>query len=97
MKRSDIAYHQPVSSNITKDDFTEGWKVMKEKPTSASKTGLHFGHLKASALHPQLADFESSISHLPFYTGYAPSPCKEGTIVMIKSVLGSTTSNPYGP
>ena len=88
MKRSDRAFQQPVSSSISKGDFIEGWKVMKERTTSASKTGLHFGHLKASALHPQLADFESSISHLPFYTGYAPSTWKEGTIVMIKKRIG---------
>ena len=88
MKKSPRANSIPVTSNISKEDFIEGWKNMKETTSAASKQGLHFGHLKASALHPELAVFESSISHLPFHTGYAPKSWKEGTIVMIKKRIG---------
>ena len=88
MKRSDRANQHKVTNHISKEDYIDGWKLMKESTSSASTNGLHFGHMKASAMDPVLADFESSISQLPFSTGYAPSPWKEGTIVMIKKRIG---------
>ena len=88
MQRSERANQHYVTSNVTKDDFVQGWKLLKETTSAASKQGLHFGHLKASALHPEPSEFESSISHLPFHTGYAPAMRKEGTIVMIKKRIG---------
>ena len=88
MQRSERANQHSVTSNVTKDDFVQGWKLLKETTSAASKQGLHFGHLKASALHPELSEFESSISHLPFHTGYAPATWKEGTIVIIKKRIG---------
>ena len=64
---------------------------MKESTSAASKTGLHFGHLKASATNPILSEFESSISHVPFWTGYVPEQWKEGIIIMIKKKIGLNT------
>ena len=53
-------------------DYTDGWKVMREKTSSASRNGLHFGHMKACTFNSDLAEFESSILHIPYATGYAP-------------------------
>ena len=44
--------------------------------------------MKACASDPVLSEFESSVSHIPFTTGYAPTPWKEGIIVMIKKKAG---------
>ena len=60
----------------------------ERKTTSASKTGLHFGHLKACAQNSLLTEFESSIAHIPYVSGYTPQQWKEGTIVMIKKREG---------
>ena len=61
---------------------------MKET-TSAGKSGVHFGNLIACAEDEQLAQFESSVSQIPFLTGYSPTLWKEGTIVMIKKKAGN--------
>ena len=61
---------------------------MKESTSSASKTGLNFGNLKACSHDHLLSEFESSISHVPFVSGYTPQQWKEGTIVMIKKRAG---------
>ena len=70
---------------------------MKEKTTSASKTGLHFGHLKACAQNSLLTEFESSIAHIPYVSGYTPQQWKEGTIVMIKKREGLNNIKTYAP
>jgi len=44
---------------------------MREK-TFTSLTGVHFRYIKAYALSPKLVDFEATISHIPFCTGYSP-------------------------
>lgn len=53
------------------ENYVSGWKKMKEK-TSAGISGIHFGHMKACALDPDLAAFEASLSHLPYASGYSP-------------------------
>ena len=46
--------NNPQTKQISSEDFKAGWKAMKEKTSSASKTGLHFGHMKACAMDDQL-------------------------------------------
>lgn len=70
-------------SYFSKDNFQSGWKKMREH-TSAGISGLHFGHLKACAMNDFISQFESSLSHLPFHTGYAPIDWQYGVNVMIQ-------------
>ena len=55
---------------------------------SASKTDLHFGHIKACASNTLLTAFESSIAHIPYVSGYTSQQWKEGAILMIKKRAG---------
>lgn len=68
---------------INKGDFQQGWKKMKER-TSSGKSGLHFGHLKTCTYSSFLSEFESSIAHIPFITGYSPHDWQTGINVMIQ-------------
>ena len=91
LQRNPTATSSQFQHSLSSDDFRNGWNKIKETTSSASKTGLHFGHLKACASNPLLAEFESSISHIPFTTGYVPTQWKEGLIVMIKKKAGLNT------
>jgi hypothetical protein len=67
---------------ITTEAFKEGWRKMKET-TSAGKSGMHFGHMKACTQSDQVADFEATMTHIPYVTGYSPLRWKSGVDVMI--------------
>ena len=73
----------PPESIMTTQDFIQGWKKMKE-PTSSGKSGLHFGHLKACTFSPLLSNFEATLAHIPYTTGYVPNAWKQGVCCMIK-------------
>ena len=83
LKKATIKFPAPEAV-ITKKIFQEGWKVMKEATSAGSITGLHFGHLKACATDSFLSEFESSISHVPYATGYTPKSWQFGINVMLK-------------
>ena len=83
LKKAELIYPAP-SATLTKKIFQEGWKVMKETTSAGSITGLHFGHLKACASDQFLSEFESSISHIPYSTGYTPKSWQYGVNVMLK-------------
>ena len=72
-----------IALNVSPDDFSNGWKKMNEF-TSSGISGMHFGHMKACASSPFLTEFESSISQIPFATGYSPQQWQQGVIVMIQ-------------
>ena len=44
---------------------------MKERTTTGSAF-LHFGHFKAGVRDPVIADFEATMAHIPYATGYSP-------------------------
>jgi hypothetical protein len=73
----------PPTASITKATFQSGWKKMKES-TSSGISGLHFGHMKACAMRDFTSNFESSLSHIPYNTGYAPLAWSYGIDVMIQ-------------
>ena len=73
----------PPSSIMSTQDFVQGWKKMKEQ-TSSGISGLHFGHLKACTFSTMLSNFEATLSHIPFTTGYVPNGWKKGVCCMIK-------------
>jgi len=47
-----------IPSDISQHHWSRRWRKAKED-TSSSVSGLHFGHYKASALHPELAKFHA--------------------------------------
>jgi hypothetical protein len=79
----------PPSASIGTSAFQEGWKKMKEA-TSAGISGLHFGHLKTCAMNQFSSQFEASLSHIPFTSGYVPNDWKYGVDVMIQKKRKST-------
>ena len=82
-KRIDPLSVPPPESIMSTQDFIEGWKKMREQ-TSSGKSGLHFGHMKACTFSPTLSNFEATISHIPYTTGYVPNDWKKGVCCMIK-------------
>ena len=74
----------PPPNIMTTPSFTDGWKKMKEATSAASITGIHFGHLKSASLDPHLADFEATIAHIPYSTGYNPVQWQHSVCCMIK-------------
>ena len=87
LKRHPMIQDTAVHGGVTSADFQNGWNIMKECTSSASLTGLHFGHLKACATDATLTAFESSVAHIPFFTGYSPHQWQESVIVMIKKKI----------
>jgi hypothetical protein len=56
---------------ISTEQYIQGWKHAKEQTTTGSAI-LHFGHFKAGARDPLIADFEATMAHIPYATGYSP-------------------------
>jgi hypothetical protein len=67
---------------VTMDDFVHGWRRAKER-TSAGPSKLHFGHFKAIAQHPDLAELEVSLLNILLKSGYSPSRWRKGLNVML--------------
>jgi hypothetical protein len=59
------------SAMISTEQYIQGWKHAKEQTTTGSAI-LHFGHFKAGARDPLIADFEATMAHIPYATGYSP-------------------------
>jgi hypothetical protein len=75
--------YPPPTARISTNTFQEGWTKMKEY-TSSGISGIHFGHLKACAHNVFISNFKSSLSHVPYHTGYSPLAWKFGIDVMIQ-------------
>ena len=58
-----------LDDSISREDFVSYWKGSKES-TSSSVSGLHFGHYKAAAQDPYLAEVHALTSELAYSTGY---------------------------
>ena len=68
---------------ITMKTFINRWKQIKEK-TASSILGIHFGHLKAYALDPTIANFEAIICYIPYTIGYSSITWRKVINTMIK-------------
>jgi hypothetical protein len=82
-----LQYDQNATNNapmatLPTTDYVNGWKKKKEF-TSAGKTGWTFSHSKTCALNQNAADFEATMAHIPYITGYAPNEWKVGVDIMI--------------
>lgn len=92
LKMVDTIFDTVPEAKMTTTQFREGWKKIKEQ-TSAGISGTHFGHLKACAEHPKLAEMEASFSHIPYMSGFSPSLWQYGVIVMIRKKANSDLLN----
>ena len=82
LKRFQIKQPFP-EAKITSSLYQSGWKAMNEH-ISSGLSGIHFGHMKSCAMDSDLSDFESSLSNIPYTTGYTPPEWQTDTLVMIK-------------
>ena len=76
------ALNNPPLETLPTDDYIHGWKKKKEF-TSAGKSGWTFSHSKTCALTKSTADFEATMSHIPYVTGYTPLEWQIGVDIMI--------------
>jgi hypothetical protein len=76
------AHNDPPVAIIPTTDYISGWKK-KNEFTSAGKSGWTFSHSKTCALHKNTAEFEATMAHIPYITGYAPEEWKVGVDIMI--------------
>jgi hypothetical protein len=83
LKKPQAFTHPPPTAQISASMFQDGWRQMNEY-TSAGISGLHFGHLKVCSLNTFTSNFESSVSHIPYNTGYSPTGWLKGVDVMIQ-------------
>ena len=83
MRQVDTLTYPAPAPIVTTSDFREGWGEMKER-TSSGISGLHFGHMKAVACDPRLSDFEVTLAHLPYCSGYVPKSWRKGICCMLK-------------
>ena len=73
---------EPPIAAMTTPNFQSGWKKINEN-ISSGLSGIHFGHMKACAMDDFLSDFEATVCHIPYATGYSPSDWKTSINTMI--------------
>jgi hypothetical protein len=71
-----------IDSTLTIDEYKHIWKKSKEY-TSTGRSGVHFGHFKASCEVDMLASFDCWIAGLSLKTGYPFQRWHYGMDVMI--------------
>ena len=76
------AHKDPPIATLPTKEYMEGWKKKKEF-TSAGKTGWTFSHSKTCALTQNAADFEATMAHIPYISGYTPKEWQVGVDIMI--------------
>mmetsp|Transcript_30004 Transcript_30004/g.45928 ORF Transcript_30004/g.45928 Transcript_30004/m.45928 type:complete len:284 (-) Transcript_30004:338-1189(-) len=72
----------PFLPLIETAEYTAFWKKAREY-TSSGPSGLHFGHFKAGANRPHIAEFEACMTLIPLASGYSPicwRSCIDGMI-----------------
>ena len=74
---------QPPKAIISTEAFTTRQKCIKEK-TSTGISGIHFGYMKAYLNNRDLENFEATISHILYCTGYSPKEWKNIINTMIE-------------
>jgi hypothetical protein len=63
--------NDPMADFIETEQYIQGWRHVKERTTTGSDF-LHFGHFKAGVRDPIIAEFEATMAHIPYATGYSP-------------------------
>ena len=81
-------HHPALQAFMETASYQQGWKKMKER-TSAGISGVTFGHMKACAEDLELSNFEATISHIPYATGFVPELWKKGVCCMLPKKANS--------
>ena len=71
LKMPDHVRTAPLPAFIMTEQFIAGWQHTKERTTTGSLF-LHFGHFKAGVRDITIAEFEATMAHIPYATGYSP-------------------------
>ena len=87
--RREPTIHKPAPpATMETTSYQQGWHNMKER-TSAGLSGITFGHMKACSQDEELANFEATISHIPYSTGFVPDLWKRGVCCMLPKKANS--------
>mmetsp|Transcript_22670 Transcript_22670/g.32458 ORF Transcript_22670/g.32458 Transcript_22670/m.32458 type:complete len:1353 (-) Transcript_22670:2923-6981(-) len=81
-------YKIPEIPDITPEQYAARYKALDER-TSSSISGLHIGHHKASAEHPDLAWLHSTMMSIPFRKKISPKRWRNCVDVMIPKEEGN--------
>ena len=76
-----------VNTTITQDRWADHWRSKKEK-TSSSKSGLHFGHYKASAMSEIIARHDALKTTICNKWGFALDRWCRGLSCMLEKTPG---------
>ena len=82
LKYDPNAHNNPPLETLPTEDYIQGWKKKKEFTTSG-KSGWTFSHSKTCALNKATANFEATMAHIPYVTGYTPLDWQIGVDIMI--------------
>lgn len=77
-----IAMQGLVDATINEEDFISGWKKTKEF-TATGKSGVHFGHFKASIQNQTIMDIDRKLAEVSLKYGYSLTRWQQGTDIMI--------------
>ena len=72
-----------IPLTYSRQEYIKGWKKMSEK-TSSGLSGMHFGHHKACTTNDSLAQFEATMSFIPYSSGYSPKRYQKSVNAMLK-------------
>ena len=72
----------PIPCRISNASWKSCWKAQREY-TSAGPSGLHFGNFKANAMDEDLCYIDSTLTSIPFETGFPLERWKHGINVML--------------
>ncbi len=77
-----------ISTTLSREEFRWHWKRCKEY-TSCGRSGLHFGHFKASSLHDHLTDIDRIFLEISMTHGIILKRWLQATDVMIPKKANS--------
>ena len=83
--------YRPVPLGV--DECQQGWYKAKERTSSASKFGTHFGHWKVGYLDDDIATVHTRFANIPFMTGYSPQRWQHGINSLIPKEKGNYRIN----
>jgi hypothetical protein len=81
-----------ISTDITSDEYAYSWHRTRECTTSG-KSGIHFGHMKASCLHPTLAETDCLFLEISLKSGYTLNRWKQCIDLCIPKKVDSIRVN----
>jgi hypothetical protein len=89
-----LARHPAVGSEtirpttVSLESHCDGWRKAKEF-TSSGPSGINFAHFKAGATDELVAQFEATMTSIPYNTGISPKRWQKGTNVMLEKQKGN--------